>query len=77
MRSIDERMASDGTLLERYFFADGAEVAEDEFDAYEPPLTPQELTDEVRGIRQRVAAADVATDDARAIRDAVAGPRPK
>lgn len=39
----------------------------------EPPPTLEELATEVRGIRERAAAADVSDPDARMVRDAVAG----
>lgn len=65
---------SDTDLADR----EAAALAAAEAEADAPP-TPEEriaaLEVEVRGIRERAAAADVAGEDARKVRDAVAGPQ--
>lgn len=73
MRSMNETLDADGTVIERRWFVDGVEGTQAEFDAYAPPMTPSELTAEVRGIKERTAGLDVSNADAQKVRDAVSG----
>lgn len=74
MRNMTETIA-DGTVQRRYF-VDGAEVDEATFDAA-TVVTVESLAEEVRGIRDRAdqAAANAQNGDAKAVGQAVAGPR--